>query len=187
MLRTRARHIRSRSWRRAWRHWSSGQEFAPNSRKGDSRFLTRSQVGCRQWGADIVSEGGREKLSIWPINWHILVLGGKHGRWGRRSGFAYRSGSVLMQLENKHRGLGLFGTGDDIAVQRGIAEFQAGRPVVLEAADERLVALPGGGLTRAACDAFKALCGPAAVRLVVTARRALIIGIDVPGPVSIPL
>jgi GTP cyclohydrolase II len=92
-----------------------------------------------------------------------------------------------MQLENKHRGLGLFGTADDIAVQRGIAEFQAGRPVVLEAADERLVALPVDGLTQAACDAFKALCAPAAVRLVVTARRALIIGIDVPGPVSIPL
>ena len=35
-----------------------------------------------------------------------------------------------MQLENKHRGLGLFGAADDIAVQRSIAEFQAGRPVV---------------------------------------------------------
>ncbi len=92
-----------------------------------------------------------------------------------------------MQLENKHRGLGLFGTADDIAVQRGIAEFQAGRPVVLEAADERLVALPVDGLTQAVCDSFKALCAPAAVRLVVTARRALIIGIDVAGPVSIPL
>ena len=92
-----------------------------------------------------------------------------------------------MQLENKHRGLGLFGAADDIGVQRGIAEFQAGRPVVLEAADERLVALPVDGLAQATCDAFKALCAPAAVRLVVTARRALIIGIDVPGPVSIPL
>jgi GTP cyclohydrolase II len=92
-----------------------------------------------------------------------------------------------MQLENKHRGLGLFGTADDIAVQRGIAEFQAGRPVVVEAADECLVSLPVDGLTQAVCDAFKALCAPAAVRLVVTARRALIIGIDVPGPVSIPL
>src|ERR1700730_7575416 len=97
------------------------------------------------------------------------------------------AGRGVMQLDNRERGLGLFGTADDIAVQRGIAEFQAGRPVVIEAVDERLVALPGGGLTRAACDAFKALCGPAAVRLVVTARRALIIGIDVPGPVSIPL
>jgi GTP cyclohydrolase II len=92
-----------------------------------------------------------------------------------------------MQLENKHRGLGLFGTADDIAVQRSIAEFQAGRPVVIAAADERLVALPVDGLTQAACDAFKVLCAPAAVRLVVTARRARIIGLDVPGPVLIPL
>ena len=40
--------------------------------------------------------------------------------------FAYQLG--VMQMENKQRGLGLFGTADDIAVQRGIAEFQAGRP-----------------------------------------------------------
>jgi GTP cyclohydrolase II len=92
-----------------------------------------------------------------------------------------------MQLENKLRGLGLFGTADDIAVQRSIAEFQAGRPVVIAAADERLVALPVDGLTQAACDAFNALCAPAAVRLVVTARRAGIIGLDVPGPVLIEL
>jgi GTP cyclohydrolase II len=92
-----------------------------------------------------------------------------------------------MQLDNKHRGLGLFGTADDIAVQRSIAEFQAGRPVVIEAGDERLVALPVDGLTQAACDAFAALCAPAAVCLVVTARRARVIGLDVPGPVLIPL
>ena len=65
-----------------------------------------------------------------------------------------------MQLENKHRGLGLFGAADDIAVQRSIAEFQAGRPVVIEAADECLVVLPVDGLTQAAYDAFKALCAP---------------------------
>jgi GTP cyclohydrolase II len=92
-----------------------------------------------------------------------------------------------MQLDNKHRGLGLFGTADDIAVQRSIAEFQAGRPVVIEAGDERLVALPVDGLTQAACDAFAALCAPAAVCLVVTARRARVMGLDVPGPVLIPL
>ena len=77
-----------------------------------------------------------------------------------------------MQLENKHRGLGLFGTADDIAVQRGIAEFQAGRPVLIEAHGERLAAFPVDGLTQGACDAFRALCAPAEVGLVVTARRA---------------
>jgi GTP cyclohydrolase II len=92
-----------------------------------------------------------------------------------------------MQLDNKHRGLGLFGTADDIAVQRSIAEFQAGRPVVIATAGERLAVLPVDGLTQTACDAFMALCEPAAVGLVVTARRARVIGLDVPGPVLIPL
>src|SRR3984893_11487725 len=90
-----------------------------------------------------------------------------------------------MQMENIPRGLGLFGTADDIAVQRGIAEFQAGRPVVIADTDEMIVALPVDGLTEATWSAFKALCGPAVPRLVITARRARVIGLDVPGPVLI--
>jgi GTP cyclohydrolase II len=90
-----------------------------------------------------------------------------------------------MQLENMPRGLGLFGAADDIAVQRGIAEFQAGRPVVIADTDEMIVALPVDGLTEATWSAFKALCGPAVPRLVITARRARVIGLDVPGPVFI--
>ena len=90
-----------------------------------------------------------------------------------------------MQLENIPRGLGLFGTADDIGVQRGIAEFQAGRPVIIAGADELIVALPVDGITDATWQAFKALCAPAAPRLVVTAKRARVIGLDVPGPVFI--
>jgi hypothetical protein len=90
-----------------------------------------------------------------------------------------------MQLENIPRGLGLFGTADDIAVQRGIAEFQAGRPVIIADADELIVALPVDGLTEATWNAFKALCAPVALRLVVTERRARVIGLEVPGPVFI--
>ena len=92
-----------------------------------------------------------------------------------------------MQLENIPRGLGLFGTADDIAVQRGIAEFQAGRPVIIADADELIVALPVDGLTDATWGAFKALCAPGTPRLVVTARRARVIGLDVPGPVFIAI
>lgn len=92
-----------------------------------------------------------------------------------------------MQLENIPRGLGLFGTADDIAVQRGIAEFQAGRPVVLTDADEMIVALPVDGLTEATWSAFKALCVPAVPRLLITERRARVIGLDVPGPVFVPV
>jgi len=90
-----------------------------------------------------------------------------------------------MQLENMPRGLGLFGTVDDIAVQRGIAEFQAGRPVVITDADEMVVALPADGLTETAWRAFKTMCAPDALRLVITKRRARVIGLEVPGPVFI--
>ena len=46
-----------------------------------------------------------------------------------------------MQSENMPKGLGPFGTADDIAVQRGIAEFQAGRPVAIADDDETIAAL----------------------------------------------
>jgi len=92
-----------------------------------------------------------------------------------------------MKLENMPRGLGLFGGADDIAVQRGIAEFQAGRPVIIADADEMIAALPVDGLTEANWSAFKALCAPGAPRLVLTQRRAQVIGLDVPGPVFISL
>jgi GTP cyclohydrolase II len=91
-----------------------------------------------------------------------------------------------MQFEHSE-GLGLFGTADSIAVQRGIAEFQAGRPVAIADADDMIVALPVDGLTEATWAAFMALCRPAALRLVVTARRAHAIGLDAAGPVSIAI
>src|SRR5215470_3581331 len=90
-----------------------------------------------------------------------------------------------MQMEKMSRGLGPFGAADDIAVQRGIAEFQAGRPVVIADADEMIVALPVDGLTERTWSAFKTLCSPVAPRLVITKRRARVIGLEVPGPVFI--
>jgi GTP cyclohydrolase II len=90
-----------------------------------------------------------------------------------------------MQMENMRRGLGPFGTAEDIAVQRGIAEFQAGRPVVIADAEEMIVALPVDGLTEKTWSAFKVLCSPGALLLVITKRRARVIGLEVPGPVFI--
>jgi len=90
-----------------------------------------------------------------------------------------------MQMENMPRGLGAFGAADDIAVQRGIAEFQASRPVVIADAEEMIVALPVDGLTERTWSAFKVLCSSVAPRLVITKRRARVIGLEVPGPVFI--
>jgi GTP cyclohydrolase II len=92
-----------------------------------------------------------------------------------------------MQSKSGFAGLGPFGAADDVAVQRGIAEFQAGRPVIIEAADERIVASPVDGLTDATWKAFRTLCAHALPRLVITNRRAQVLGLDAAGPVSIAL
>jgi GTP cyclohydrolase II len=89
-----------------------------------------------------------------------------------------------MRFENR-RGLGLFGMADDIAVQRGIAEFQAGRPVAIRDGEDAIVAVPVDGLTDTTFGAFKALCEPAIPHLAVTARRARILGLEALGPVLI--
>jgi GTP cyclohydrolase II len=96
-----------------------------------------------------------------------------------------------MQLKDRPDrlpdGLGPFGTAGDIAVQRGIAEFQAGRPVVVADASERVVALPVDGLTETTWSAYKALCRPVLPGLVITKRRARVLGLDVAGSVFIAL
>jgi GTP cyclohydrolase II len=92
-----------------------------------------------------------------------------------------------MQLDSRLAGLDPFGAPDDVSVQRGIAEFQAGRPVIIEAANERIVASPVDGLTEAAWSGFRALCAPALPRLIITKRRAQVLGLDVAGPVFIAL
>ncbi len=92
-----------------------------------------------------------------------------------------------MQLKNRFAGLGPFGAADDVAVQRCIAEFQAGRPVIIEAADERIMASPVDGLTETTWSAFKTLCAPVLPRLVITKRRAQVLGISAAGPVFIAL
>lgn len=96
-----------------------------------------------------------------------------------------------MQLKDRPDrlagGLGPFGAAGDIAVQRGIAEFQAGRPVVVADPGARIAALPVDGLTEVTWTAFKALCAPVLPGLVITKRRARVLGLDVPGPVFIPV
>jgi GTP cyclohydrolase II len=81
----------------------------------------------------------------------------------------------------------LFGTREHVGVGRGLAEFRAGRPVVITAGGETLVCLPVEGLDPRRLAAFRALCAPVMPRLVLTGRRARSLGIDADTPIAIAL
>jgi GTP cyclohydrolase II len=84
-------------------------------------------------------------------------------------------------------GSALFGTREQVGVGRGLAEFRAGRPVVIVGSGETLLSLPVEGLDGKRLAAFRALCAPILPRLVLTARRARSLGIESDEPVAIEL
>lgn len=79
----------------------------------------------------------------------------------------------------------LFGTKGQIGVNRGIAEFHARRPVLITGAGDCLLALPVEGLDPQRLAEFVAICAPAVPRLVITARRAIALGLDTATPVAV--
>jgi len=81
----------------------------------------------------------------------------------------------------------LFGTSERVGVGRGLAEFRAGRPVVITSGAETLICLPVEGLDVDRLSAFSALCAPMLPRLVLTERRALSLGFDASEPVALEL
>jgi GTP cyclohydrolase II len=82
---------------------------------------------------------------------------------------------------------GLFGNSERVAVERGLAEFRSGRPVVMTAAGEVVVVLPVDGMTAEQFASVRLLCTPAKPYLLVTARRARALGIEAAGPVGIAI
>ena len=60
----------------------------------------------------------------------------------------------------------LFGTREQVGVGRGLAEFRAGRPVVVTSGGEALLCLPVEGLNKERLVAFRALCAPIALRVI---------------------
>ena len=85
---------------------------------------------------------------------------------------------------------GLFDLPATIAVERGVAEFRAGRPVLF-VADRCVAAVPVDALDPERLRSFIAafVSGPAAapLRLAITARRARALGIDAEAPVALTL
>jgi GTP cyclohydrolase II len=81
----------------------------------------------------------------------------------------------------------LFGTQAQVGVGRGLAEFRAGRPVVISSSGEILLCLPVEGLDKSRLAAFRALCAPIVPRLVLTGLRARSLGIESSEPVAIEM
>jgi GTP cyclohydrolase II len=81
----------------------------------------------------------------------------------------------------------LFGTKGQVGVNRGVAEFHAGRPVLIAGGGETLLTLPVEGLDARRLAEFVALCAPVLPQLVITARRALALGLGATTPVALPL
>ena len=81
----------------------------------------------------------------------------------------------------------LFGTRGQVGVSRGVAEFQARRPVLIVGDDERLLALPVEGLDTERLAEFAGFCSPVGPHLAVTTRRALALGLEAATPVALRL
>ena len=81
----------------------------------------------------------------------------------------------------------LFGSKGHVGVSRGLAEFHGRRPVLIKAKNETLLALPVEGLDVARLTAFMTLCAPRTPHLIVTARRALALGLDARTPMALRL
>ena len=84
-------------------------------------------------------------------------------------------------------GLIWFERAEQIAVERAIAEFRSGRPVIVTGTHGAFVALPVDGLAADRLASFRRLCAPARPLLVITAPRARAIGIEAAGPVGLAL
>ncbi len=81
----------------------------------------------------------------------------------------------------------LFGAKGPISVNRGLGEFYARRPVLVTSGAEALLALPVEGIDPRRLAEFAKLCAPAAPSLVITARRALALGLDATTPMALRL
>jgi GTP cyclohydrolase II len=83
--------------------------------------------------------------------------------------------------------LRLFGRPEQVAVERGLAEFCSGRPVVVMSADEGVMVLPVDGMTDEGLASFRLVCAPGRPYLLVTARRARALGLDRAAPTGLAL
>jgi GTP cyclohydrolase II len=80
-----------------------------------------------------------------------------------------------------------FGKPEHVAVERGLAEFRSVRPVIITGGGGSVAALPVDGMTDEQLAAFRRLCAPAKPYLLITARRAEVLGLAASGPVGLAI
>src|ERR1700730_16179410 len=92
-------------------------------------------------------------------------------------------------MQNRHASIvsGLFGVPGQVEVERGLAEFRGGRPLVIRDGEQALLALPVDGIDAARLAAFRTLCGTAMPKLIITKRRARALGIEAATPMALTL
>jgi GTP cyclohydrolase II len=73
---------------------------------------------------------------------------------------------------------GPFGAPKQVAVERGLAEFRSGRPVIMTRGAEAVMILPVDGITDEGIAGFRLLSAPTRPYLLVTARRARALGLE---------
>jgi GTP cyclohydrolase II len=92
-----------------------------------------------------------------------------------------------MSAAEKQAAPALFGSQGHIGVSRGLAEFHAGRPILMRDERETLLALPVEGLDARRLAEFSAFCAPAVPRLAITARRAFALGLNATGAMTLKI
>jgi GTP cyclohydrolase II len=81
----------------------------------------------------------------------------------------------------------LFGKPKHVAVERALAEFRSGRPVIFTAGGEAAVVLPVDGMTDQGLASFRLVCAPGRPHLLITARRARALGLEGAGPTGLAI
>jgi GTP cyclohydrolase II len=81
----------------------------------------------------------------------------------------------------------LLGERAQILVERALAEFRSGRPVLMTSAGDPITALPVDGMTGTLLTQFRLLSRPVQPFLLLTARRARAIGVETSGHIGVML
>src|ERR1700730_8414900 len=123
----------------------------------------------------------RENLPVWKYNAPAgVIITGAVTVYQRIVAGAGKRDDMTGSAESD-----LLGKADQVAVERGLAEFAAGRPVILPSRRGSALVLPVDGLTDAILAGFRQLCAPARPYLLITARRARALGLDAAGPTGL--